>query len=106
MKRISVALCVPLLLIAVYALAQAPAVPKPGPEHKKFDAFVGTWSYEGEAKKTVFGPAGKVTGTDVFEMLPGGFYIQHHYDEKNPLANMKGTEIWAYDPIKRVYTNR
>src|SRR5262245_59277518 len=54
---------------------------------------------------SVFGPAGKVSGTDVFEMLTGGLYLQHHYDEKNPLRAMKGTEIWAYDPVKKVYTN-
>ena len=79
--------------------------PKSGPEHKKMEALVGTWTYEGDAKKSAFGPPGRVSGTDVFEMLPGGLYIQHHYDEKNPLGNMKGTEIWAYDPVKKVYTN-
>src|SRR5262249_4389817 len=46
----------------------------------------------------------KVTGTDVFEMMPGGFAIQHHWDEKNPLGAVKGTEIWAYDAMKKTYT--
>ena len=106
MKRASTAVTIVCLLIATIALSQTSApVQKPGPEHKKMETFVGTWSYEGDAKKTVFGPAGKVTGTDVYEMLPGGFYLQHRYDEKNPLGNMKGTEIWAYDPVKKVYTN-
>jgi hypothetical protein len=106
MKRARIAFSILCLSVAVAAVAQAPpATPKPGPEHKKMEIFVGTWTYEGEAKKTVFGPAGKFSGTDVYEMLPGGLYIQHHYDEKNPLGSMKGVEIWAYDPIKKVYTN-
>jgi uncharacterized protein DUF1579 len=106
MKKVSSAVAILCLLVAVAAVGQAPpTTPKPGPEHKKMEAFVGKWTYEGEAKKTVFGPAGKVSGTDTFEMLPGGLYIQHHYDEKNPLGAMKGTEIWAYDPVRKVYTN-
>src|SRR5262245_60288603 len=94
------------LMFAVAAmLAQAPSQgPKPGPENKKLEQFVGTWTYEGETKKSPFGPAGKITGTDVYEMLPGGFFLQHRWDEKNPLGSVKGLEIWGYDPLKKVYT--
>ena len=99
---LSVCLC---LFVTVTAIGQAPTpLPKPGPEHKRLESFVGTWTYEGEAKKNAFGPAGKITGTDVFEMLPGGFAVIHRWDEKNPLGSLKGTEIWAYDPIKKTYT--
>ncbi len=105
MNRLNVVVtCLLLLIVTAIALGQAPAPPKPGPEHKRLEAFVGTWTYEGQAKNNPFGPAGKITGTDVFEMLPGGFAVQHRWDERNPLGNVKGTEIWAYDPIKKVYT--
>jgi len=91
--------------ITAVLFAQAPAqMPKPGADHKKLEAFVGSWTYEGEAKKNPFGPAGKITGTDVYEMLPGGFFLQHRWDEKNPLGNVKGTEIWGYNPLKKTYT--
>jgi hypothetical protein len=104
MKRIT-SFAITLCLIAIVVLAQAPIQPpKPGPEHKKLEAFLGTWTYEGEAKESVVGPAGKISGTDVYEMLPGGFFLQHHWDEKNPLGNVKGTEIWGYDPIRKTYT--
>jgi hypothetical protein len=105
MRRSFVVLACVCVLVAASAIAQTSAsAPKPGPEHKKLEAFVGTWTYEGEAKKNAFGPAGKITGTDVYEMLPGGFAIMHRWDEKNPLGAVKGTEIWAYDPIKKTYT--
>ncbi len=42
-------------------LAQAPpAPPKPGPEHKKLEYFVGKWSVESEIKANEFVPAGRV----------------------------------------------
>jgi hypothetical protein len=83
--------------------AQSTALPKPGPEHKKLEAFLGPWTYEGEAKQSPFGPAGKVSGTDVYESGPGGFSLQHHWDEKNPIGGVKGMEMWAYDPSKKTY---
>jgi len=83
--------------------AQTPAVQKPGAEQKKLEAFVGTWTYEGESKANPFSPAGKVTGTDIYEMLPGGFFVTHHWDEKNPIGSVKGVETWGYDPSKKAY---
>jgi hypothetical protein len=103
MKRIVVVIGISVLFVAVALQAQSP-VPKPGPEHKKFEALLGTWMYEGQALKSIFGPAGKVTGTDVYEMLPGGFFLQHHWDENNPLGNVKGLEVWGYDSIKKMYS--
>jgi hypothetical protein len=92
-----------LCLFAV-TVAIAASGPKAGPEHKKMEAFVGTWTYVGEAKASPYGPAGKITGTDVYEMLYGGLFLQHRWDEKNPLGDLKGTEIWGYDPSKKGYT--
>ena len=92
------------LLICAVATAQVPpASPKPGSQQKKFEAFVGTWSYEGMTK-TASGPGGKITGTDAYRMLPGGFFLEHHWDEKSPTGPIQGTEIWAYDPVKKAYT--
>jgi hypothetical protein len=45
-------------------LAQTPpAPPKPGPEHKKLEYFVGKWAGESEIKANAFVPAGKTVGT-------------------------------------------
>ena len=90
-------------MVGTGASAQAPSAQKPGPEQKKFEAFVGTWSYVGEARQNPYGPAGKITGTDVYEMLPGGFFLTHHWDERNPIGNLKGVETWGYDSEKKSY---
>ena len=83
--------------------AQAPRVQKPGAEQKRLEAFVGTWTYAGEAKQNPYGPAGKISGTDAYEMLPGGFFLTHHWDERNPIGNLKGVETWGFDSEKKSY---
>src|SRR5690349_11084778 len=56
-------------------LAQAPpAPPKPGPEHKNLEYFVGNWTVESEIRANKFVPAGKTVGTDT--LGPGGFYVE------------------------------
>ncbi len=58
-------------------LAQAPpAPPKPGPEHKKLEYFVGKWTVESEIKANEFVPAGKTVGTETGTLGPGGFYVE------------------------------
>ena len=59
-------------------LAQAPpAPPKPGPEHKKLEYFVGKWTVESEIKANEFvPPAGKTVGTETGTPGPGGFYVE------------------------------
>src|ERR1051325_8127577 len=45
--------------------AQAPpAPPKPGPEHKKLEYFVGKWTVESEIKANKYMPAGKSVSTE------------------------------------------
>ena len=59
-------------------LAQAPpAPPKPGPEHKKLEYFVGKWTVESEIKPNEFVRAGKTFGTVTDTLGPGGFYVEH-----------------------------
>ena len=62
------------LTLGLFAVTVAIAAsgPKAGPEHKKMEVFVGTWTYVGEAKASPYGPAGKITGTDVYERVGQG----------------------------------
>jgi hypothetical protein len=58
-------------------LAQAPpAPPKPGPEHKKLEYFVGKWTVEGEIRANQFVPAGKNVSTETATLGPGAFYVE------------------------------
>jgi hypothetical protein len=84
------------------SLAQAPpALPKPGPEHKKLEYFVGKWTVESEIKANEFVPAGKVVGTETGTLGPGGFYVE------SCAEGQWGTRlgIIAYDSHAKVYTS-
>ena len=83
-------------------LAQAPpAPPKPGPEHKKLEYFVGKWTVESEIKANEFVPAGKTVGTETGTLGPGGFYVESRAE------GQFGTRlgIIAYDSHAKVYTS-
>ena len=83
-------------------LAQAPpAPPKPGPEHKKLEYFVGKWTGEGEIKANGYVPAGKTVSTETATLGPGGFYVESRNESQ------LGTRlaIIAYDSHAKVYTS-
>ena len=83
-------------------LAQVPpAPPKPGPEHKKLEYFVGKWTVESEIKANKYMPAGKGVSTETCTLGPGGFYVERHAEGQ--LGTSLG--IIAYDSHLKVYTS-
>jgi hypothetical protein len=83
-------------------LAQAPpAPPKPGPEHKKLEYFLGKWSVEGELKANEFVPAGKTVSTETNTLGPGGFYVESRAEGQLPTR----FGFIAYDSHAKVYTS-
>jgi Protein of unknown function (DUF1579) len=103
MKRTVVVLAL-IVICGVLVLAQAPQAPKPGPEQQKLAAFIGNWTFVGEAKAGPMGKGGKITGTDRIQWLPGGFFIERRFEGKAPWGEMNGLEIIGYDSAKKVYT--
>jgi len=83
-------------------LAQAPpGPPKPGPEHKKLEYFVGKWTVENELKANEFVPAGKTVGTATATLGPGGFYVENRVE-----GDLWTTlDIMAYDSYAKVYVS-
>ena len=105
MKRTLVVFCVVALLGAGLALAQnPPAAPKPGPEHKKLEYFVGKWSLEGEMKPGPMGPGGKMTGSENCEWFMGGFHVVCHSAGKGPMGEVKGIGVMGYSSEGKHYT--
>lgn len=104
MRRLSIVCAT--LLVASLALAQAPAgPPRPGPEHKRLEYFVGKWTGEGTMKESVFGPAGKMTMTETCEWFTGGFAIVcNSTGTMAGLGEMKGMAIMAYNPETKLYS--
>jgi hypothetical protein len=100
MKRIAIAVALVLLLSAVVSQAQAP---KPYPELKQLEPFVGEWSLEGESKATPVGKAGKYTGTQTTSWILGGFFLHWQFASKGPEGEFNGIEVDSYDPKNKVF---
>lgn len=79
-----------------------PEGPKPGPEHKKLEYFVGKWTVEGEIKANEFVPAGKTVSTETCTLGPGGFYVESRSEGGQLPARLA---IMAYDSHAKVYTS-
>jgi Protein of unknown function (DUF1579) len=104
MQRTVVAFAI-LWVLSQLALAQAaPQLPQPGPEHRKFDYFVGHWNGEGESKESPFGPAGKFTYSEHNEWFPGGFFLLSRSEYKGAMGNAKSLATMGYDREKKTYT--
>jgi len=104
-KKMSLRSSAALLLICGFtalSFAQAPQErPKPGPEQKKLEYFVGTWKTEGEIKPNEFVPAGKSVTTETYTLGPGGFSLEVDRPE-GQIPRTQG--IMAYDSHAKVYT--
>jgi hypothetical protein len=91
-------------LLSVAAIAQPP-VQKPGPEHKKLDYFVGTWTVEGDVKPGPMGPGGKMTATQHNKWIDGGFFVVMNSDfQGGGMGKSTGTSYLGYDQNDKVYT--
>jgi hypothetical protein len=94
-------------LVLFTASAGAQMAPKPGPEVKKLDYFVGTWTTEGTVAQGPWGAGGKFSATDTMEWMPGNFFVEGHSDFKMPPevgGEGKATSYMGYDTDANVYT--
>jgi hypothetical protein len=96
---------VSLVGLPVGLMAQAPpAAPKPGPEHKRLEYFVGTWTTEGEIKPGPMGPGGKMTSSDSCEWFDGGFTVICRGQGTTPMGPSKSLGMLGYSADEKVYT--
>ena len=93
-----------LAAVTTSAPAQMPA-PKPPPELKKIDYFIGKWNLEGEMKPGPMGPGGKMTMTEEDSWMDGNFFVVAHSKFSSPTMG-GGTAIsfMGYDPDTKAYT--
>jgi Protein of unknown function (DUF1579) len=92
------------LLVTPSLWAQAPAAPKPGPEHQKLAYFAGRWNEVADMKPGPMGPGGKVTTTSTCEWFPGGFYLVCRGDGRGPMGEEHGLGILGYSTERKQYT--
>jgi hypothetical protein len=103
MRRGSATILVVTLAFMAAASAQM-QMAKPGPEQRKLEYFVGTWSMDGDTKPSPMGPGGKITGTDHIEWMDGGFFLVAHGENKSPMGSDTGLAVWGYNAQDKVYT--
>ena len=85
---------------------EAVVQPKPGPEHKKLEIAVGEWNYEGEAKTSPFGPAGKFRGKNTSRMVLNGFFVETRWEDKSDVNYVaQGIILRGYDATKKTYVD-
>lgn len=101
MKRIALVIGI-LALILAAAWAQV-STPKPNPEQKQLEIWLGTWTYEGEAQQTPLGPAGKYTGKATVSPLFNGLFVEWRGEEKGTAGEFQWSEIDGYDAVNKKF---
>jgi hypothetical protein len=80
------------------------SAPAPSPETQRLGALVGRWRSEGHVVAEVPVP---ITGTDIYEWLPGGFFLLHRVDVMIGQERVQALElIGEYDPATDSFTAR
>lgn len=99
MKRISLLLSVLVICFVTSTQAQT-AGPKPGPELKKFQVWLGHWKGVIEYQSGWWGPAHKVPVEETYELILEGFFMQDRVT-----VNRTRHDLWilGYDPAKKNY---
>jgi hypothetical protein len=93
------------LICTAAAMAQMEA-PKPAPELKKLDMFIGSWILDGDMKPGPMGPGGKMTENEKCEWMDGGFYVVCRSDYKSSMGNGVGLSVMGYSSDDKAYTYR
>jgi hypothetical protein len=104
MKRSGMLLAAALLLATAATAQMGP--PKPGPELKKLDVFVGTWTLDGNMKAGPMGPGGAISENEKCEWMDGGFYLVCNSEYKSTIGNGVGLAVMGYSPDDKAYTYR
>ena len=93
-------------LLAASLAAQAPPLPKPGPEMAKLQALAGTWHVEEVVEPGPMGPGGKGHGTATVTSGPGGLSLRIVYKSespKGPMPGFSGEGLVAWDAESKAY---
>jgi hypothetical protein len=78
--------------------------PTPSPQTQRLGALVGRWRSQGHI---VGDPPVPITGTDIYQWLPGGFFLVHHVDVVIGDQQVQAIElIGSYDPASDAFTAR
>jgi hypothetical protein len=104
-QRISALAVAFALFFTITGAAQnPPPMPKPGPELKKLEYFVGAWKTTANMKPSPYGPAGALTGLERANWMDGHFFVTIHSRENGSLGNWSSAAVMGYNAEEKVYT--
>jgi|WetSurMetagenome_2_1015567.scaffolds.fasta_scaffold353226_1 hypothetical protein len=93
-----------MLLFTVPVLAQT-APPTPGPEHKKLEAWIGTWTIPGVGKDSASDPGYRVDWMSEARWILGGAFVEFNHLEKYKGKEFRFLEVVGYDSVQKAYTS-
>lgn len=77
--------------------------PVRGPQHERLNVWVGRWINQGQMVLADGAPGMTITTSDVYEWLPGGFFIMHTAYGRIGDFGVGGAEIIGYDEASGGY---
>src|SRR5262245_39323274 len=75
----------------------------PSDGHRRLAVFIGKWINEGELLATDDAPAARILTSDVYEWIPGKFFVLHTAYGRIGDLDVGGTEIIGYDETRDTY---
>jgi hypothetical protein len=85
------------------AAAVVDQAPKRGSEHQRLQTIIGKWINRGHTVAGPGAPAVDILTSDVYEWMPGGFFVLHTAYGLIGDIGVGGTEIIGYDPASQSY---
>lgn len=76
---------------------------QPGPAHQLLEVFLGKWINEGSTIASADAPSVKILTSDVYEWVPGGFFVLHTAYGRIGGMDVGGVEIIGYDATSQTY---
>jgi hypothetical protein len=73
------------------------------PELEPLEIFIGKWITDGEVVGAPDTPGVKILASDVYEWMPGGFFVLHTAYGRIGDTEVGGTEIIGYDSAAKAY---
>ncbi len=72
-------------------------------ELERLNIFIGKWMNEGYTVETPQAPSARIATSDVYEWLPGRFFILHTAYGRIGNLDVGGMEVLGYDPATRKF---
>ena len=106
-KSVAIPLIGFMVLSALLTQLNAADQPKPGPEHKKLEVFVGEWTFEGSGQATPFLPAsGNFRGILTGRIVLGGFFLEMYARDISDNGYLLEHKVMrTYDPTKKAFVD-